>query len=135
MGVSRMKVLNNLLYTGDHEWVRVEDNKAYIGISDCAQHMLSDIVFVELPEVDDEIAKGETFATIESVKAASDSYMPVSGTILEINEELEDNPAALNEDPYGSWIAVVEMSDKSELEELIKPEVYEKICEELDKEA
>lgn len=130
-----MKVLKNLLYTNDHEWIRVEDNKAYIGISDCAQHMLGDIVFVELPEVDDEIAKGETFATIESVKAASDSFMPVGGKIVEINEELEDNPAALNEDPYENWIVAIEIRDKSELEELIKPEDYEKICEELDKEA
>lgn len=130
-----MKVLNNLLYTNDHEWIRVEDNKAYIGISDCAQHMLGDIVFVELPAVDDEISKGETFATIESVKAASDSYMPVSGTVVEINEELEDNPAALNENPYENWMVAIELSDKSELEELIKPEDYEKICEELSKEA
>ncbi|WP_251860106.1 glycine cleavage system protein GcvH [Clostridium sp. Marseille-Q2269] len=130
-----MKVLNNLLYTNDHEWIRVEDNKAYIGISDCAQRMLGDIVFVELPDVDDEIAKGETFATIESVKAASDSYMPASGVVIEINEELEDDPAALNEDPYENWIIAVELKDKSELEELIKPEDYEKICEELDKEA
>ncbi|MCR1935018.1 glycine cleavage system protein GcvH [Clostridium tepidum] len=127
-----MKVLNNLLYTKDHEWIRVEDDKAYIGITDCAQRMLGDIVFVELPEVDDEIEKGGTFATIESVKAASDSYMPASGTVIEINEELEDDPAALNEDPYENWIIAIELKDKSELEELIKPEDYEKICAKLE---
>ncbi|GAA0114663.1 glycine cleavage system protein GcvH [Clostridium senegalense] len=130
-----MKVLNNLLYTNDHEWVRVEGDKAYIGISDCAQHMLGDIVFIELPSVDDELEKGETFATIESVKAASDSYMPLGGKVLEVNEELEDNPAALNEDPYENWVALIEISNKGELEGLIKPEDYEKICEELSKEA
>ncbi|GAA0124556.1 MULTISPECIES: glycine cleavage system protein GcvH [Clostridium] len=130
-----MKVLNNLLYTNDHEWVKVEGDKAYIGISDCAQHMLGDIVFIELPSVDDELEKGETFATIESVKAASDSYMPLGGKVLEVNEELEDNPAALNEDPYENWVALIEISDKGELEGLIKPEDYEKICEELSKEA
>ncbi len=94
--------------------------------------MLGDIVFVELPEVDDEIEKGGTFATIESVKAASDSYMPASGTVIEINEELEDDPAALNEDPYENWIIAIELKDKSELEELIKPEDYEKICAKLE---
>ncbi len=130
-----MKVLNNLLYTKDHEWIRVEDNKAYIGITDCAQRMLGDIVFVELPEVDDEIEKGGTFATIESVKAASDSYMPASGTVIEINEELEDNPAALNEEPYKNWIIAIELKDKSELEELIRPEDYETICAKLEEEA
>ncbi|KOR24938.1 glycine cleavage system protein GcvH [Clostridium sp. FAM 1755] len=130
-----MKVLNNLLYTKDHEWIRVEDNKAYIGITDCAQRMLGDIVFVELPEVDDEIEKGGTFATIESVKAASDSYMPASGTVIEINEELEDNPAALNEEPYENWIIAIELKDKNELEELIKPEDYETICAKLEEEA
>ncbi|NFN86376.1 glycine cleavage system protein GcvH [Clostridium sporogenes] len=130
-----MKVLNNLLYTKDHEWIKVEDNKAYIGITDCAQRMLGDIVFVELPEVDDEIEKGGTFATIESVKAASDSYMPAGGTVIEINEELEDNPAALNEEPYENWIIAIELKDKSELEKLIKPEDYEKICAKLEEEA
>ncbi|MGG7165660.1 glycine cleavage system protein GcvH [Clostridium ihumii] len=130
-----MKVLNNLLYTKDHEWIKVEGNKAYIGISDCAQRMLGDIVFIELPDVDDELEKGDSFATIESVKAASDSYMPVSGTIVEVNEELDDNPAALNEDPYENWMIAIELKDEKELEELIKPEDYEKICDELSKEA
>lgn len=130
-----MKVLNNLLYTKDHEWIKVEGSKAYIGISDCAQRMLGDIVFIELPDVDDELEKGDSFATIESVKAASDSYMPVSGTIVEVNEELDDNPAALNEDPYENWMIAIELKDEKELEELIKPEDYEKICDELSKEA
>lgn len=130
-----MKVLNNLLYTKDHEWIKVEGNKAYIGISDCAQRMLGDIVFIELPNVDDELEKGDSFATIESVKAASDSYMPVSGTIVEVNEELDDNPAAVNEDPYENWMIAIELKDEKELEELIKPEDYEKICDELSKEA
>ena len=130
-----MKVLNNLLYTKDHEWIKVEGNKAYIGISDCAQRMLGDIVFIELPNVYDELEKGDSFATIESVKAASDSYMPVSGTIVEVNEELDDNPAAVNEDPYENWMIAIELKDEKELEELIKPEDYEKICDELSKEA
>lgn len=125
-----MKVLENLMYTKDHEWVKVDGDKAYIGITDYAQDALGDIVYVELPEVDDELTKNETFGTIESVKAASDSFAPVSGTVIEVNEELEDTPDALNADPYENWILCVKLSEKSELEELMNAEDYKKFVSE-----
>ncbi|WP_142413553.1 glycine cleavage system protein GcvH [Hathewaya massiliensis] len=125
-----MKVLENLMYTKDHEWVKVDGDKAYIGITDYAQDALGDIVYVELPEVDDELTKDETFGTIESVKAASDSFAPVSGTVIEVNEELEDTPDALNADPYENWILCVKLSEKSELEELMNAEDYKKFVSE-----
>ncbi|MTK13591.1 MAG: glycine cleavage system protein GcvH [Clostridiaceae bacterium] len=123
-----MKILNELLYSKDHEWVKVDGNKAYIGISDFAQHSLGEIVFVELPEVDTEFSKGEAFGVVESVKAASDLYIPVGGKVVEINEKLVDSPELVNEDAYGSWMIVVEMSDESELDGLLKADQYEKLC-------
>lgn len=123
-----MEVKNDLFYSNDHEWVRVEGEKAYIGITDYAQHSLGEIVYVELPGVGDEFAAGDVFSVIESVKAASDSYLPVSGKIVEVNEELSDSPQLVNEDPYGSWIVVVEMSDKSELDDLMNAQEYEEFC-------
>ena len=123
-----MEVRNDLLYTSEHEWVRVEGNRAYVGITDYAQHSLGEIVYVELPEVGDELNAGDVFSVIESVKAASDSYLPVSGKIVEVNEELSDSPQLINEDPYGNWIVVVEMSDKSELDDLMNAEQYEEFC-------
>lgn len=123
-----MKVLNELFYTKEHEWVKVDGNKVYIGITDFAQKSLGEIVFVELPEVDDEFSKKETFGDIESVKAASDLYMPVGGKVLEVNEELTDDPGAINKDAYGSWMIVVQISDNSELDELLKADEYEKLC-------
>lgn len=123
-----MEVRNDLLYTSEHEWVRVEGNRAYVGITDYAQHSLGEIVYVELPEVGDELNAGDVFSVIESVKAASDSYLPVSGKIVEVNEELSDSPQLINEDPYGSWIVVVEMVDKSELDKLMNAEEYEEFC-------
>jgi len=125
-----MKVLNGLKYSEDHEWVRVEGNKAYIGITDHAQHSLGDIVFVEIPEVGTELKSGDVLSVVESVKAASDVYSPVSGTIIEVNEELADSPEKINEDPYRSWIAVIEMSDISELDELMDEHEYERFCQE-----
>lgn len=125
-----MKVLKDLLYTKDHEWVKVEGNKAYIGITDFAQHALGNIVFVELPEVDETFAEGDEFAVIESVKAASDAYMPISCTILAVNEALDDEPALLNEDAFENWIVKVEISDESELDSLMTPEAYEAFCNE-----
>jgi glycine cleavage system H protein len=122
--------MENLFYTKDHEWVKVEGNIATIGITDHAQKLLGEIVYVELPEIDDEFGATEAFGVIESVKAASDSYIPVSGKIIEINEELEDNPTLLNEDPYGTWIIKVEFSDKDELNSLLKLEEYNELCEE-----
>jgi glycine cleavage system H protein len=130
MEVIIMKVLEGLKYSKDHEWVKVDGNKAYIGITDHAQHSLGDIVFVEIPEEGIDINKGDVLSVVESVKAASDVYTPVSGKIIEVNKELEDSPEKINEDPYTNYIAVVEMSDNSELEELLNMQEYERYCEE-----
>ncbi|NLN15303.1 MAG: glycine cleavage system protein GcvH [Tissierellia bacterium] len=120
-----MSVLKDLYYTKDHEWLRVEGDEAYIGITDFAQEQLGDIVYVELPEVDDEFDKDEAFSAVESVKAASDIYMPVDGVILEVNEELVDAPELLNTDPYENWIVKIEIRDKSQLDELLTSAEYE----------
>ncbi len=125
-----MKVAKGLHYTKDHEWVKVDGDTALVGISDYAQHHLGDIVYVELPEVDDEFEKGEAFAAVESVKAASDIYLPVGGKVVEINEELEDDPALLNTDAFENWLVKIEISDKAELEELMTSEDYEKFLAE-----
>jgi len=122
--------MEKLLYTKDHEWIKVEGNTALIGITDHAQKSLGEIVYVELPEIDDELKAEEAFGVIESVKAASDSYMPVSGTIIEVNEDLEDDPTLLNSDPYGTWILKVELSDKGELDSLLELAAYNELCEE-----
>ena len=124
-----MKVLEGLFYTEDHEWVKVDGNKAKIGITDHAQHELGDIVYVELPEEDDELSKGDVFGVVESVKAASDSFTPLSGTVLAVNEDLEDAPESVNADPYGAWMFEIEMSDSSELDELMDAEAYKAFCE------
>lgn len=123
-----MKVLKNLLYTKEHEWVKVSGGKAYIGITDFAQHSLGDIVFVELPEVDSELAEGDTFGVVESVKAASDIYMPIDGKVLEANETIVDDPALINEDAYENWMVQIEISDKSQLDDLMTAEEYEDFC-------
>jgi len=125
-----MKVVKDLYYSNDHEWVKVEGEEAYIGISDYAQEHLGDIVYVELPEVDDELAKEDAFSAVESVKAAADVYIPVSGKVVAVNEALIDDPALLNTDPYENWIIKVELSDKSQLEELMTSEDYEKFLAE-----
>ena len=114
-----METKSGLLYSKDHEWVRVEGEKAYVGITDYAQHALGEIVYVELPTVGDELNAGDVFSVIESVKAASDSYLPVAGKVLEVNEALSDSPQLVNEDPYGSWIVVVEITYKAGLSELM----------------
>lgn len=124
-----MKILEGLYYSKDHEWIKVEGNKAYVGITDYAQHALGEIVYVEMPDVDDELNEGDVFGVIESVKAASDSFLPISGKVVEINEELEDSPEKLNESPYESWILAVEISDKAELEKLMNSEQYKEFCE------
>ena len=118
-------VLEGLFYTKDHEWVRVEDEKAYIGITDYAQHSLGSIVFVEMPSVGDEIDMDDNLGVVESVKAASDIVMPVTGEVLEINEDLEDNPELINEAPYENHLIIVKLSDKSELDDLMGKEEYE----------
>ncbi|MBC2578838.1 glycine cleavage system protein GcvH [Clostridium sp. DJ247] len=123
-----MKVLDSLVYTEEHQWVKIQGDKAYIGITDFAQHSLGDIVFIELPEVDSEFLTGDTFGIIESVKAASDLYIPVGGKVVDINEELIDNPAAVNEDAYKNWMILIEITDKSELDELLDSQKYEDLC-------
>lgn len=120
-----MKIVQGLFYSEDHEWVKVEGNKAKIGITDYAQHQMGDIVYVELPEEEDELEAGESFGVIESVKAASDSFSPVTGTVTAVNEDIEDDYAVLNEDPYENWILEVELSDMSELEKLMDAEKYQ----------
>lgn len=120
-----MKIVQGLFYSEDHEWVKVEGNKAKIGITDYAQHQMGDIVYVELPEEDDELEAGESFGVIESVKAASDSFSPVTGTVTAVNEDIEDDYAVLNEDPYENWILEVELSDASELDKLMDAQKYE----------
>ncbi|MBP3140099.1 glycine cleavage system protein GcvH [Aliivibrio fischeri] len=116
----------DLKFTTSHEWVRDNgDGTVTVGISDHAQGLLGDVVFVDLPEVDDEVTAGEGFSLVESVKAASDIYSPVTGVIVEINEELEDSPELVNEEPYESgWIARIKLSDSSELESLIPSDTY-----------
>ncbi len=122
------KFVQGLYYSESHEWVKVEGNIAIIGISDFAQHEMGDLSYVDMPEVDDELEKGEEFGAVESVKAASDLYSPVSGTVVEINEALEDAPELLNQDAFANWIMKVEMSDPSELEGLMDAAAYEAMC-------
>jgi len=124
-----MKVLEELRYAKSHEWVKVEGNKAYVGISDYAQEHLGEVVFAELPEVTAEVKAGEQFVVLESVKAVSDVYAPVSGRIVEINEELLDNPGLINESPYEAYLVVIEMSNPSEVENLLTASDYKKTCE------
>lgn len=124
-----MEIREGFYYSNDHEWVRVEGEKAYIGITDFAQHHLGDIVFVELPELDSEWEAGNTIGVIESVKAVSDMHTPVSGTVIEVNEVLEDAPESLNSDPYGQHIAVLKIKNKKELDNLMGAREYEAFCE------
>ena len=122
------KTVEGLYYSESHEWVKVEGNVAIIGITDFAQHAMGDLSYVDMPEVDDEIEAGEEFGAVESVKAASDLFSPVSGTVVEINEALEDAPELLNEDAFANWIIKVEMSDPSQLEALMDAAAYEAMC-------
>ena len=122
------KVVEGLKYSESHEWVKVEGGIAVIGITDYAQHSLGDLSYVDMPEVDDELKAGEEFGAVESVKAASDLFTPVSGRVVEINEELEDSPELLNEDAFANWIIRVEMSDPSELDSLMDAAAYAEFC-------
>ena len=122
------KTVEGLYYSESHEWVKVDGNIAIVGITDFAQHAMGDLSYVDMPEEDDELQKGEEFGAVESVKAASDLYSPVSGTVVEINEALEDSPELLNEDAFANWIMKVEMSDPSELESLMDAAAYEAMC-------
>lgn len=124
------KILEELRYADSHEWVKLEGDVATVGITDYAQHALGNIVYVDMPEVGDEVTQGEDFGAVESVKAASDLVSPVSGEVIEINEALEDEPDLINKDAYGAWIMKVKVSDASEIENLLDAEAYAKICEE-----
>ncbi|MED1468737.1 glycine cleavage system protein GcvH [Bacillus salipaludis] len=126
-----MSTPKELRYSEEHEWVKVEGEKVRIGITDFAQHELGDIVFVELPEVGNEVSADEPFGSVESVKTVSELYAPVSGKIVEINEDLSDNPEFVNESPYEkAWMIVVEVSDSSELDKLMTAEQYEEMINE-----
>lgn len=124
-------IKNDLKYTKDHEWIKVEGTRARIGISDHAQEALGDVVFVELPAVGDTITLHDSFGTVESVKAVSDIYAPVSGEVVEINEALLDSPELVNSDPYGEgWMIVVELEDEAQLESLLSASEYEAFLKE-----
>lgn len=118
-----------IYYSNTHEYVKVEGNVGFIGISDYAQRALGNVVYVDMPEVDDEIEAGEEFGAIESVKAASDLIAPVSGTVVEINEALVENPRLVNEDAMANWIIKVELSDETELDNLMDEAAYKTLCE------
>ena len=118
------KIIDGLYYMESHEYVKVEGDFGFIGITDYAQHELGNVVYVDMPEVDDEVTAGEEFGAVESVKAASDLMSPVSGTVVEVNEALEDEPGLINKDAFENWIIKVELSDKSELEGLMDAAAY-----------
>lgn len=122
------KVIEGLYYSESHEFVKVEGNIASIGITDYAQQALGNIVYVDLPDVDDELEAGDDFGAVESVKAASDLSTPVSGTVVEVNEALEDTPELINKDAFGAWIIKIELSDTSELDNLMDAKKYEEFC-------
>ena len=118
------EVKEGLLYSESHEWVKVEGSIAVIGVSDFAQAEMGDITYVDLPSEGDDYDQGEDFGALESVKASSDLYAPVSGNVVEVNTSLEETPEKINEDPYGAWIIKMEMTKPSELDTLMAPEVY-----------
>jgi glycine cleavage system H protein len=122
------KVIEGLYYSESHEFVRVEGDFGFIGITDYAQNALGNVVYVDMPEVDDEVEAGEEFGAVESVKAASDLYAPVSGTVVEVNEALEDQPELINQDAFENWIIKVKLSDKTELDALMDAKAYEAFC-------
>lgn len=122
------KVIEGLYYSESHEYVKVEGDEAYVGITDYAQESLGNIVYVDMPEVDDEFAAEDDFGAVESVKAASDLVSPVSGTVVEVNEALEDQPELINQDAFGNWIMKVKLSDKSELDSLMDAKAYKEFC-------
>ena len=123
------KVIEGLYYSESHEYVKVEGNVGVIGISDYAQNALGNVVYVDMPDVDDSVDAGEEFGAVESVKAASDHISPVSGTVIEVNEALDGQPELINQDPYENWIIKVQMSDFSELDSLMDSTAYEAFCQ------
>ena len=122
------KVIEGLYYSESHEFVKVEGNIGYIGITDYAQEQLGNVVYVDMPEEGDEVTATEDFGAVESVKAASDLISPVSGTVLEVNEALEEQPELINQDAFANWIIKVELSDPSELEDLMDAATYDAQC-------
>ena len=125
-----MNVPDDLKYSEDHEWVRLEDGRVRFGITDYAQDALGDVVFVQVPTVSAVVTRGASISEVESTKSVSDIYAPVSGTVVEVNDELGDAPQRINEDPYGEgWIAVIEPSDVGELEQLLDPAAYRALVE------
>ena len=122
------KIIEGLYYSESHEFVKVEGEYAYIGITDFAQEQLGNVTYIEFPEIDEEISAGDSFGSVESVKAASDLTSPVSGVVVEINETLEDEPELVNKDAYSNWLMKVKPSDHSELESLMTPQAYTDIC-------
>ena len=122
------KIIDGLLYSESHEWVKVDGDVAIIGVSDFAQNEMGDITYVDLPSEGDEVAREEDFGALESVKASSELYSPVSGTVAAVNSELEDAPELINQDPYANWIIKVKMSDPSELDSLLNAAAYEAIA-------
>ena len=123
------KIIEGLLYSDSHEWVKVDGDIAVIGVSDFAQEEMGDITYVDMPEVDDEVSKGDDFGALESVKASSELYSPVSGVVVEVNEALEDAPELVNEDAFANWIIKVRMSDPSELDDLMDAAAYAEIAQ------
>lgn len=125
-----MNIPGELKYTKEHEWVKVDGNIATVGITDYAQGELGDIVFIELPNIGDEVKQMDTFGTIEAVKAVSDMYSPLSGKVVEVNAALDDDPMAINRDPYGDgWMLKLEVSDPAELEQLLAPDNYKELVD------
>lgn len=122
------KVIEGLYYSESHEYVKIEGDFAYVGITDYAQNALGNVVYVDLPEVDDEVEANEDFGAVESVKAASDLISPVTGTVVEVNEALEDKPELLNENPFENWIIKVKLSDTAEIDNLMDAQSYEDFC-------
>jgi glycine cleavage system H protein len=126
-------IQEGLLYTSEDEWIRVDGDKAIIGLTDYAQDSLSDIVYVELPEVGDTISEGDSFGVVESVKAAADMFMPIDGEILGVNDDLIDAPEILNSDPYGAgWLIKIAIHDANQLDNLMDPKAYSDYCDQRD---
>lgn len=125
-----MKILDNLFYTEDHEWLKVEGDEAYVGVTDFAQSQLGDIVYIEVETIGETIEKGESFGTIEAVKTVSDMFMPVGGEVLEFNPGIESSPEVVNKDPYGEgWIVKIKMTDPSQVNELLKADKYKELVD------
>lgn len=125
-----MKLIEGLYYTKNHEWIRVEGSEGYVGITDYAQHALGDIVYVELPEVGASFKQDDVFGSVESVKAASDIYLPVSGTVTKVNDAVVDDPALINQDAFENWMVCIDIADEAELDSLMSAAAYEEFCNE-----